>query len=164
VARLRPELRGLYLSAYQSHLWNRMLAHWLRRHCRPEQLVSLSLRLGQVPVPQELEPGQQRDLAALQLPLPSSRLKLEPDDSRREYVQAVLEEEQLELRDLQVRGIREMFFSRGERAALCLPADLTGQDEPDELHPGRRKLLLSFDLPRGCYATLIVKRLLAREE
>ncbi len=29
VARLRPELRGLYLSAYQSHLWNRMLAHWL---------------------------------------------------------------------------------------------------------------------------------------
>src|SRR5262249_39588439 len=29
VARLRPELRGLYLSAYQSHLWNRMLAAWL---------------------------------------------------------------------------------------------------------------------------------------
>src|SRR5262249_21613327 len=26
VERLRPELRGLYLSAYQSHLWNRMLA------------------------------------------------------------------------------------------------------------------------------------------
>ena len=29
IARLRPELRGLYLSAYQSHLWNRMLARWL---------------------------------------------------------------------------------------------------------------------------------------
>src|SRR5262249_15434813 len=26
VARLRPELQGLYLAAYQSYLWNRMLA------------------------------------------------------------------------------------------------------------------------------------------
>src|SRR5437660_787360 len=56
VARLRPELRGLYLSAYQSHLWNRMLAHWLRRHCRPEQLEPMSLRLGDVPVPRDLDP------------------------------------------------------------------------------------------------------------
>ena len=29
VQRLRPELRGLYLSAYQSHLWNHMLVDWL---------------------------------------------------------------------------------------------------------------------------------------
>src|SRR5439155_19984465 len=29
VVRLRPELQGLYLSAYQSHLWNRILAGWL---------------------------------------------------------------------------------------------------------------------------------------
>src|SRR5262249_16808050 len=32
VARLRPELRGLYLSAYQSYLWNRILARWLLQH------------------------------------------------------------------------------------------------------------------------------------
>ena len=32
VARLRPELRGLYLSAYQSYLWNRMLDRWLSEH------------------------------------------------------------------------------------------------------------------------------------
>ena len=29
VERLRPELQGLYLSAYQSYLWNGMLAAWL---------------------------------------------------------------------------------------------------------------------------------------
>src|SRR5439155_26325331 len=49
VARLRPELRGLYLSAYQSHLWNRMLARWLREHVPVEQLRSIHLRLGEVP-------------------------------------------------------------------------------------------------------------------
>jgi tRNA(Glu) U13 pseudouridine synthase TruD len=31
--------------------------------------------------------------------------------------------------------------------------------EDDERHSGRRKLRLHFDLPRGSYATLIVKRL-----
>jgi tRNA pseudouridine13 synthase len=53
----------------------------------------------------------------------------------------------------------QMFFSRGERAALCLPADLKWESAADENQPGRRKLLLSFDLPRGCYATLLVKRI-----
>jgi tRNA pseudouridine13 synthase len=159
VARLRPELRGLYLSAYQSHLWNRMLAHWLRRHCRPEQLRDVALRLGSVPFHHDLEAERFSQLAALQLPLPSARLKVEASDPRAEVVQAVLDEEGLALRDLQVRGVRELFFSRGERAALAVPAGLTWNLGDDELHPHRLRLTLSFDLPRGCYATLIVKNL-----
>ncbi len=52
-----------------------------------------------------------------------------------------------------------MFFGRGERAALCLPATIEGAAGPDELHAGRLKLRLQFDLPRGSYATVIVKRI-----
>jgi tRNA pseudouridine13 synthase len=157
VARLRPELRGLYLSAYQSHLWNRMLALWLRRHCRPEQLRDVPLRLGPVPFHQHLEPSQIQELAPLQLPLPSSRLKLPAEDPRAGVVQAVLDEEGLALRDLQVRGMRELFFSRGERAALVLPRSFTSEFAEDENHRGRLRLTLGFELPRGSYATLIVK-------
>jgi tRNA pseudouridine13 synthase len=160
VARIKPELRTLYLSAYQSHLWNRMLALWLRRNCRPEQLRTVELRLGDFPVHAELDPEQQARLAELWLPLPSARLKFDPTDPRGELIQAILKEEGLQLSDLQVRGLREMFFSKGERAALCVPAELSGQEDADERHPGRRKLTLRFDLPRGCYATLVVKRLL----
>jgi tRNA pseudouridine13 synthase len=159
VARLRPELRGLYLSAYQSHLWNRMLSHWLRQHCRPEQLVTVRLRLGPVPMHQGLDDVQQRQLHELTLPLPSSRLHLEPCDPRAALVGAVLAEEGLELDQLKVKGIREMFFSRGDRAALCLPEQLEYATSPDERQPGRQQLRLGFDLPRGCYATLIIKRI-----
>ncbi len=157
VARLRPELRGLYLSAYQSHLWNRMLAQWLTQRLRPEQLRPVALRLGEVPFPADLDAEQRAELAALHLPLPSSRLKLEADDPRAEVVQSVLAKEGLQLHDLQVRGVREMFFSKGGRAALCVPAGLTHESAADELHPKRSKLTLSFELPRGCYATLLVK-------
>ena len=157
VARLRPELRGLYLSAYQSHLWNRMLARWLRQHCRPEQLRPVTLRLGAVPFHHDLDPLRQQELADLQLPLPSARLKIDATDPRAELVRAVLAEEGLELRELQVKGIRTLFFSRGERAALCLPRQLALHFAGDELHRGRDKLVLSFELSPGSYATLIVK-------
>jgi len=159
VARLRPELRALYLSAYQSHLWNRLLAAWLRQHVPADRLRPMKLRLGEVPFPAGLEADQLRELSELTLPLPSARLRLAADDPRADLVQSVLAEEGLVLRDLQVRGIREMFFSRGERRTMCLPEGLTHRFEDDELQPGRLKLQLEFDLPRGSYATLIVKRL-----
>ncbi len=157
VVRLRPELRGLYLSAYQSHLWNRMLARWLRQHCRPEQLHEIELRLGPVPFHQNLDPPQLQELGSLQLPLPSARLKLAADDPRAEVVQAVLAEEGLALKDLQVRGVRELFFSRGERVALALPRSFSSEFADDESHRDRLRLTLTFELLRGSYATLIVK-------
>lgn len=159
VARLHPELGGLYLSAYQSHLWNRMLAHWLKQNCRAEQWRSVSLRLGAVPMHQRLDPGQFQALRELMVPLPSARLHLDASDPRTALVNAVLAEEGLEPRQLQVKGVREMFFSKGERPALCVPAGLRWQADTDELNPGTQKLLLAFELPRGSYATLIVKRI-----
>jgi tRNA pseudouridine13 synthase len=162
VARLRPELRGLYLSAYQSHLWNRMLARRLQEDCRPEQLVDVQLRLGPVPFHRRLEEAQKAELAQVVLPLPSARLKLGEDDPRRRLVDAVLAEEGLRLEQMQVKGVRELFFSKGERAALCLPEGLESEAGPDERHAGRQRLVLAFELPRGSYATLIVKRIAAQ--
>ncbi len=157
--RLRPELRGLYLSAYQSHLWNRMLGHWLEEHLPAEQLLSIPLRLGPVPMPRALTDEQKQQLQSLTLPLPSAKVQLADDDPRRAVLQCVLSEEGLTLEQFRLKGFRELFFSRSERAALCLPASVEGQTASDDLHPGRLKLTLQFDLPRGSYATLIVKRI-----
>jgi len=65
---------------------------------------------------------------------------------------------------MQVKGVRELFFSRGDRAALCLPRGLAHEFAADDAHPGRLKLTLAFDLPRGCYATLIVKAVMRPRE
>ena len=75
-------------------------------------------------------------------------------------MQAILDEEGLTRAQLKVKGLREVFFSRGDRAALCLPAELQAGASDDERNPGRRTLTLDFVLPRGGYATLVVKRLL----
>jgi tRNA pseudouridine13 synthase len=159
VARLKPELRGLYLSAYQSYLWNRILAQWLLQRYRPEQIVWIHLRLGRVPMHRGLDEAQRTELARLQLPLPSARLKIEASDPRAALIEAVLAEEGFGLHEMKIKGLREPFFSKGDRPALCLPSGLQQTAEPDERHPGCQKLVLDFELPRGCYATLIVKRI-----
>lgn len=159
VERLQPDLRGLYLAAYQSHLWNRLLARWLTAQLRPEQLVSIRLRLGDVPMPRSLEPEQRTALESLRLPLPSPRHGLADDDSRLALLRDVLAEDGVTLEQLRLKGLKELFFSKGDRAALCVPAELRGTFAADERHPDRLKLTLGFDLPRGAYATLIVKRI-----
>src|SRR5436190_3343632 len=82
VVRLRPELRGLYLSAYQSHLWNRVLAQWVTTHVPAERVYEVPLRLGAVPFHHDLEPAMFAELERLQLPLATARWKPEPEDPR----------------------------------------------------------------------------------
>ncbi|HEV2948221.1 MAG TPA: tRNA pseudouridine(13) synthase TruD [Gemmataceae bacterium] len=156
---IHAELRHFYLNAYQSHLWNSILARWLESHCRLDQLLTHRLRIGVLPIHRNLDDTQRNELTNLRLPLPTARAKLDPTDPRFPIIQEVLKEEDLELRDLKVKGLREWFFSKGERAALCVAEGLKWETATDERHSGKQKMILSFDLPRGSYATLIIGRL-----
>jgi tRNA pseudouridine13 synthase len=155
-ARLRAELASLYLSAYQSALWNRFLARRIRGLVPAQQLGSIDLDLG--PLPVHLESGD-REALGVPLPLPSARLKPEPDAPWLADLDAVLEEEGLTLKQLKIPGLNRPFFSRGERASVIIPAGLTARAQGDEINRGREKLILGFDLPRGSYATIVIKRL-----
>jgi tRNA pseudouridine13 synthase len=157
-ARVNVDLRRLYLSAFQSELWNRILAACLRQTCRPEQLFDVRLKTQTAPFFRVLDDETRGMLRDLQLPLPSARLKLEPGPIR-DLVDATLAEAGLTLRELRVKYPRDSFFSKGWRAAVVSPRDMQVAAGDDELETGKRKLTLQFVLPRGAYATIVVKRL-----
>lgn len=162
--RLPPELRSLYLSAYQSHLWNHMLADWLYDHVAAKDLTAVTLRLGDLPMPKRLSRERLDEVRSLQLPLHSARIQLDESDPRKKYFDRVLKDEGLTQEQFKLKGMRSLFFSKGERPAWCFPADLDARDSRDDEHPGKQKLTLRFELPRGCYATLLVKRITRAEE
>lgn len=161
VALVRADLRSLYLAAFQSFLWNQILAACIADVVPPTQQFTLDLDSGPAICFRELSDAARQQLAACQLPLPSARLKFEPDDPLLPLYERVVRGEGLELREVRVKYPRDSFFSKGERSAVVLPADLQTQACPDHLAAGRAALQLRFDLPRGAYATMLVKRLTA---
>jgi tRNA pseudouridine13 synthase len=158
LARLRVDLRGLYLAAYQSHLWNRMLSLLLLSECRANQLVMLNVAGQPAPFHQRLDDEQLARLREISLPLPSSRVRHD-EGPHAALLQRVVEAEGLELSQLRVKYPRDSFFAKGTRAALRFPKSLSHQTASDDLHPRRQKLQLSFELPRGSYATILIKRI-----
>ncbi len=158
VARLKPELRSLYLAAYQSHLWNALLAAWIRRYAEPGNLASMRLKLGQMPVPLAWN-ADAPDWRNVTLPLPSARLKVEPQAPWAELLAQMLHAEGLRLEDIRIRAFDHPYFAKGERPAFIVPHELTCTLMADDRHPGKTQAILAFELPRGAYATMVVKRL-----
>lgn len=155
---LSIDLRGLYLSAFQSAIWNRMLSQYVTGAVPESRRVPVELESGPCWFVRDVSDEEAQSLRDLQLPLPSARLKLEPGPML-DLVNQAVATEGLELRELRVKYPRDSFFSKGSRAAFISLTDLQTRLEDDELYPRCHKVKLSFSLPRGSYATIVVKRL-----
>ena len=160
ITKISPDLRSLYLAAYQSHLWNEILAEYLRRALKPEQLMDVTLQSNKTVFQQNLESTQIEELQKVQLPLPSARLHLEEGEMKG-LVEATLSKFGTELREIRVKTPRDSFFSKGERAAIVHPTALAQKTLDDDMYDGKKKLMLRFEMPRGSYATMLIKRLQA---
>jgi tRNA pseudouridine13 synthase len=163
IERMRPDLQGLYLSAYQSFLWNAILSAWLAQSFASENLMAVPLQIETLNAPKRLTDEQRTIWQNAGLPLPAARWPFDPDAPWATAASQVLAEQNLTWDQLKIRGLRKPFFTKGERAAWCVPRELSGETASDEKHTKRAKLRLQFILPRGSYATLLVKRLLGSQ-
>jgi tRNA pseudouridine13 synthase len=158
LALFRQDLRSLWLSAFQSDLWNLMLSAWLQERVDASRLYKVELATANVPFFAELTDAERDTLASTTLPLPSARLHLEPGPILSLY-ESVLADEGLSLRELRVKYPRDSFFSKGERSIIVIPRKLQMHADEDDINTGRQRVTLQFILPRGAYATIFVKRL-----
>jgi tRNA pseudouridine13 synthase len=157
-ARVKVDLRSLYLAAYQSFLWNEMAAEFIRQNCPPESLMDVPLKTGPVPFFKSLPDDIRLKLQQTSLPLPSARQKLDPGPVNDLVNQALLKHG-LELRQIRVKYPRDSFFSKGWRKTSIRADGLAWSSGADEMAQGRRRMTLDFILPRGSYATILIKRI-----
>ena len=151
------------LNAYQSFLFNRILSGYLDELQKEHGFAvdTISYSRGSFRFYRELAEGLFEQLRGKRLPVPGwdSRIS-DPRIAR--IVEAVFEQEEIESRDLKVRQLSRIYINGVERPAILLPQDFSvGEVEKDELYDNRKKMTLKFFLPRGGYATLIIKRLQA---
>ncbi|MBI3856895.1 MAG: tRNA pseudouridine(13) synthase TruD [Planctomycetes bacterium] len=151
---IEQNLRILYVSAYQSWLWNRTLAEIVRK--LPET-YEVGYAAGKHVFYRSLAPADHDHLAELAIPLitPSQLF----DGEAAGITAALLAEEKVEQRQFRLKKLAKTFFGKGRRDAIIAPGGLASSTGDDELQRGRRKMTLSFELPKGSYATVLLKRL-----
>jgi len=149
-----PRLLSLFLSAYQSLLWNRILGRWIVLNF--PAVVNLEIAGENLPVPISVPDGTLPRLRREKLALPHNRARYGGEWER--IAQEVLAEEGMNFQDLKARIVERAYLSKAERPIWCFPEELE-LEEPreDELYPGRKALEVDFTLPSGSYGTLYIK-------
>ncbi len=152
-------LLTLYLSAYQSWLWNAIVGRYIGVVLAEVQFASQTVRVaGQdLPIYFNLPDSLRRRFERLQVPLPNHRATF--GDPRLEQVALeILAQEELKLNDFKARILKRAFASKSSRALVVHPQEVSVSDpDNDELAHKRWKVTLKFFLPPGSYATLVIK-------
>ena len=150
------------VEAYQSYLWNATASRLIRDHYPADAVWEGDdpLKLMVFAKAQAAPP----ELLELNLPLLGPRTELaEPWGPA---AKAVLEKEGLEVRGLRIPGMHRPFFGELPRRLLAEcsrfemaepEADAGGDD--DDNAPRRLRRIVSFELPRGAYATVLLAAL-----
>ncbi|HAD62201.1 MAG TPA: tRNA pseudouridine(13) synthase TruD [Planctomycetaceae bacterium] len=146
-ALVSPDLRGILLSAFQSAVWNRMLGLAFR-----DRSSSATIEIADAVLP--FAPGNIPSVALI--PLPSVRAKgLSPE--LKGLYESALQPYEMKPGEMKISFPRDRWFSRARRETMVVPQNLRAVVDTDDLYSGRQKMTLSFDLPRGCYATMLIR-------
>lgn len=153
---LPPFTQQMCVEAYQSLLWNstaRRLSAMITPRC-----VRAGDDFGEMLFP----PAGALDESwrALRIPMLAPGVAMHQPWGH--AAEGVLGEEGITTDDLAIPGLRRPAFGASQRPFLAAATDFAvGVPEPDELSPGTNlwKRTLSFDLPRGAYATVVLRAL-----
>lgn len=165
------------VEAFQSHLWNataRLLAESIMESAAADYISEFSKQQspgnGKPPTPLRTDDefGQMVFPPAAFVPhawrsviLPLLAPKTTLTDPWKTAAEQVLADEGITTGDLKIPGIRRPFFGEAPRPLFIAARGFSmSPDEKDELSAGKRlKRTLIFDLPRGAYATVVLRAL-----
>lgn len=153
-------LQQLYVEAYQSHLWNELARRMAARIAAGGTLLKTDDEFGQMLFPPAAS-ATAPEMLNLSLPLPAP--ETQPAEPWGPDLLSILEREGLTLDRLKIPGLRRPFFGEAMRPLFITAAAFSLSDpEPDDLAGPRSKSMkreVRFDLPRGAYATVVLRAL-----
>ena len=156
-AALPHATQSLCVEAFQSYLWN-AAARNLTRHIAGNDAIIADDDFGEMvfaPI-QTVEPN----LRAATMPMPARGVQLQPPWA--EAMHAALESEGLRMDQLTIPHVRRPAFRTADRPLFAPATQVSfGATQRDELanpkSPKRSKREVSFTLPRGSYATVLLR-------
>ena len=150
--RIAPRLRLIHLYAWQSHVWNRAVARYVEEITPPRDRIAVPSpegRLVHARGAMAVDPAMGGSFR-----LPGPGLEDVEHPRQRELLAEVLALEGIRPKDFRIEGVPGFQLKGEDRPLVLRPRELRASATP-------RGLRLSFALPRGGYALLVVQRILA---
>ncbi len=162
LAALPTRFKLIHAFAYQSFLWNRAVARLLYRTLRGHERRRTRNLSGELTVWGDLRPDRIREIHAFRTPLCGAGGR-GGDREFRAAMRQVFEDEGLPIGALERQDVPGMEIREEDRAIAVVPRNLKmSRPFADDSFRGRSCVTLSFGLPRGSYATMLIKRLFLR--
>jgi len=159
--KIPAHLREMYVNAYQSFLWNECVKEILKHSVEQKKLYSVEYAIGALLFYTDLSGQEMKNIPKTFLTI--SETAMFSEDEQR-VVDRILAQEGLTFTDFKIEAETGNFFKTRARQVLLVPEDFViSEPMRDELNSKgttmRYKILISFSLPKGSYATVVTKRL-----
>ena len=139
----------LLCQAYQAYIWNETTKLYLQS--LGLELFSIPYLLGELLFYRSIPEGLWKTIAQQKLPLPSPRLRLDPPFKA--LMESVLKKEGIESLHKFRSLVKGALFKTYPRPLVVIPEGLTYETV------GPEQVWVEFFLPKGSYATIVLRRL-----
>ncbi|MEO2117731.1 MAG: tRNA pseudouridine(13) synthase TruD [Methanocaldococcus sp.] len=149
-------LKKIFVAAYQSYLWNECVKELLNKYIPEENRIYYEYECGTLMFYKKMDREVFNILKDKKFPT------IAPDveycEEEKKIIEKILKSEEITMDEL--NNIRDLGkFIYNERKILLIPKNLKiGKFEEDELNEGKYKITLSYELEKGSYATIVIKR------
>ena len=153
------------LNVYQSFLYNEIVSRYLTSVLakRGMGIAEYPYQEGKFVFYRALDKELLAELSVKEAPMPGYDTSI-ADPEIEECASAVFASEGITLDSLKVRALYQRNVHGKDRPVVVMPET---DEEPvvsdDERYPGKKALRVKFFLPKGCYATMVIKRMTLAE-
>jgi len=173
---LPKNLLMMFVHAYQSYLFNRVLSERIRRNIPIHQAI-----LGDVISPLRNAMVQDEFIPVTDINIEKVNRQLKKKKGvvtgllvgndcqfalgeMGEIEHAVIEEEKIDPRDFIIPEIPYLSSSGSRRPLIAIMPSLERVLQPDDLNTGKQALTLRFELQKGCYATSLLREIMKSDD
>ncbi|MBI2485682.1 MAG: tRNA pseudouridine(13) synthase TruD [Deltaproteobacteria bacterium] len=156
---VNPRMLFLYVAAYQSYLWNKMTSEYLRINFREEELMKFHYAAGEMVFYKTISDELLKEFIQTQIPLLDHKVEF-AEEKIKDIAEMIIRREGVSTGSFRLNKIKKAFFKSVPRNLIVFPVELETYDpSPDEIYPNKFKLRVSFFLPSGSYASVLLRRI-----
>lgn len=149
--------RMLYVHSVQSLIFNEIVSEIIKKES--EQYNTVKYSEGELIFPEEIKESMKIPLVGFDF----EDSEMTPEIKK--IISKIMEKENIKPSDFIIKGFPEITCETTEREMFAEVKNLEiSKMENDELNPGKKKVKLEFELPKGSYATICVKAMFGQNQ